>query len=91
MRPCCCLRLEVTRTALRAFPIRTDGSRISVRKYAWAYAYAANPHIDGRVINLARGKVLGGSGSINATMWARGSRADYDGWAKAGNEAGTTS
>ncbi len=55
-------------------------------QYDWAYAYAANPHIDNRVIGVPRGKVLGGSGSINATMWTRGSRADYDGWAKAGNE-----
>ena len=55
-------------------------------QYAWAYAYGPNPHIDGRVIELARGKVLGGSGSINATMWARGNRAGYDDWAAAGNE-----
>lgn len=55
-------------------------------QYAWAYDCAPNPHIDGRVINLARGKALGGSGSINATAWVRGNRADYDGWAAAGNE-----
>jgi choline dehydrogenase len=54
-------------------------------QYAWAYAYGPNQHIDDRVINLARGKVLGGSGSINATAWVRGHRADYDGWAAMGN------
>ncbi|WP_396674532.1 GMC family oxidoreductase [Mucilaginibacter lappiensis] len=32
-----------------------------------------------------RGKVLGGSGSINAMMWARGTQHDYDSWAAAGN------
>src|SRR5262249_13973584 len=34
---------------------------------------------------VALGKVLGGSGSINALLWARGHRADYDSWAAAGN------
>jgi choline dehydrogenase len=55
-------------------------------QYDWDYAYAPNPFIDNRVIKQARGKGLGGSGSINATLWARGHRLDYDGWAAAGNE-----
>jgi len=53
--------------------------------YDWAYRYEPSPHVDGRAIHLALGKVLGGSGSINAMTWARGHRADYDAWAKAGN------
>src|SRR5262249_22733028 len=36
-------------------------------------------------IPLALGKALGGSGSINGMLWARGHRADYDAWAAAGN------
>jgi len=53
--------------------------------YDWAYHYEPNPHVAGRSIRLPLGKVLGGSGSINAMVWARGHRADYDGWAEAGN------
>src|SRR5215470_213494 len=53
--------------------------------YDWAYRYEPSPHVDQRSIPLPLGKVLGGSGSINAVCWARGHRADYDAWAEAGN------
>src|SRR5262245_50651800 len=54
-------------------------------RYDWAYNYAPSPHLDNRLLPSARGEVLGGSGSINAMLWVRGNRADYDGWSRAGN------
>jgi choline dehydrogenase len=54
-------------------------------RFDWAYTCAPNPHLDNRSIPMARGKVLGGCGSINAMVWTRGNRADYDGWSRAGN------
>jgi choline dehydrogenase len=53
--------------------------------YDWAYRYEPSPHVAHRSIPLPLGKVLGGGGSIHGMLWARGNRADYDGWAAAGN------
>ncbi len=53
--------------------------------YDWTYTYAPGSYIENRSLNLPRGKVLGGCGSINAMLWARGNRADFDGWSQAGN------
>ena len=41
-------------------------------------------HAADRRLHLPRGKVLGGSHSLNAMIWVRGAREDYDGWAAAG-------
>jgi choline dehydrogenase len=46
----------------------------------WDYCSAPEPNCNGRRISLPRGKVLGGSSSINAMVYIRGNRADYDGW-----------
>src|SRR5262249_58831345 len=53
--------------------------------YDWAYRYEPSLHVAHRAIPLSLGKVIGGSGRINAMVWARGHRADYEGWAEAGN------
>jgi choline dehydrogenase len=54
--------------------------------YDWDYDYAPTPHVNNRIIPIARGRVLGGSSSINAVTWYRGHRSDYDAWANAGAE-----
>ncbi len=52
--------------------------------YDWGYNYAPAPYVDGRVIGIPRGKVLGGSSSINAMTWNRGHPSNYDAWEAAG-------
>ena len=51
----------------------------------WDYATAPEDGCNGRMMFLPRGKVLGGSSSINAMVYIRGAREDYDGWRDAGN------
>ena len=50
----------------------------------WDYDTAPEPHLDNRVLWWPRGKVLGGSSSINAMCYVRGVPADYDDWAAHG-------
>lgn len=52
----------------------------------WGTKSEAEPHMDGRVQPLPRGKVLGGCSTTNGTMYIRGMAADYDGWRDAGLE-----
>ena len=54
------------------------------RRYDWGYATEPEPELDGRTIAWPRGKVLGGSGSVNGLVFLRGSPHDYDRWAQAG-------
>ncbi|WP_246793649.1 GMC family oxidoreductase [Burkholderia perseverans] len=55
------------------------------RKYNWMYYSEREPALADRPIYCPRGKVVGGSGAINAMVHVRGQRADYDDWAAAGN------
>ena len=52
--------------------------------FDWGYDYAPTSHVNGRSIGIPRGRVLGGSSSINAMLWYRGHPSDYDAWEAAG-------
>jgi choline dehydrogenase len=58
-----------------AFPIGNP-------RYDWKYQSEPEPHMNGRRIYHARGKVLGGSSSINGMIFQRGNPLDYERWAK---------
>ena len=58
------------------------------RRYDWGYATEPEPELDGRTVAWPRGKVLGGSGSVNGLVFLRGSPHDYDRWAQAERGAG---
>ncbi|MBX7197781.1 MAG: GMC family oxidoreductase N-terminal domain-containing protein [Rhodospirillaceae bacterium] len=58
---------------------------IGHKRIDWRFKTAAEPGLGGRSIDYPRGKVLGGSSSINAMIYMRGQSADYDGWRQAGN------
>ena len=51
----------------------------------WCYETEPDAGLNGRSIGYARGKVLGGCSSINAMIYMRGQRSDYDHWAQLGN------
>lgn len=50
----------------------------------WMYQTEPQPHLNDRRISQPRGKVLGGSSSINGLVYIRGQREDFDGWRNAG-------
>jgi choline dehydrogenase len=52
----------------------------------WNYATDPEPGVAGRQIHWPRGRVLGGSSSINGMLWIRGNPADYDGWSQMGSK-----
>jgi choline dehydrogenase-like flavoprotein len=53
---------------------------LNMPKYSWAYRTEPEPHLGGRRITCPRGKVLGGSSSINGLVYVRGNPLDFDGW-----------
>ncbi|WP_218036691.1 GMC family oxidoreductase [Sphingobium sp. EM0848] len=54
--------------------------------FQWMHVSVPQRHAEGRQVYTPRGKVLGGSSSINGMVYDRGAARDYDGWRQLGNE-----
>ncbi|MEQ9240806.1 choline dehydrogenase [Roseovarius indicus] len=57
---------------------------MNTKRFNWGLSTEPEPHLDGRRVNLPRGKGLGGSSSINGMCWVRGNPMDYELWAARG-------
>ncbi len=57
---------------------------MNMRRYDWGFSSEPEPHLGGRVLVTPRGKVLGGSSSINGMVYVRGHARDFDHWAEQG-------
>ncbi len=61
------------------------GKTFADRSINWCYETEPDPNLGGRRVFWPRGKVLGGSSSINGLLYVRGQAADYDHWRQLGN------
>ncbi len=61
------------------------GKLFANRRVNWLYETEPEPELDGRRIVQPRGKLLGGSSSINGLVYIRGQRQDFDHWRQLGN------
>ena len=59
---------------------------MNMRLYDWGFRTEPEPHLGGRVLATPRGKVIGGSSSINGMVYVRGHPRDFDTWAGMGAE-----
>ncbi len=57
---------------------------MNMPKYDWSYQTEPEPHLNGRRLHTPRGKVLGGSSSINGMVYVRGNALDFDRWEEEG-------
>ncbi|MEO1239667.1 MAG: FAD-dependent oxidoreductase, partial [Pseudomonadota bacterium] len=57
---------------------------MNMLRYDWGYKSEPEPHLGGRQLAAPRGRVIGGSSSINGMVWVRGHHRDYDAWAALG-------
>jgi choline dehydrogenase len=57
---------------------------MNMRRYDWGFSTEPEPHLGGRRLACPRGKVVGGSSSINGMVWVRGHPRDFDAWAAMG-------
>ena len=53
---------------------------MNMKKFNWFYESEPEPHLDNRRMHCPRGKVLGGSSSINGMVYVRGHPLDFEGW-----------
>lgn len=60
------------------------GKLVPNPKINWGYETEPDPNLNNRKLSWPRGKVLGGSGSINGMVFLRGAASDYDGWEASG-------
>lgn len=65
---------------VEAVRVPTMSAKLLRTRYDWDYDSHDEPALSGRRVFLPRGRVLGGTSSINAMIYARGNRLDYDGW-----------
>jgi choline dehydrogenase len=61
------------------------GAAIMSPKFGWGLSTVPQEHLHGRRVPLPRGRVIGGTGSINGMAYFRGPAKDFDDWAAAGN------
>lgn len=71
--------LYIRMPAALGFPLMND-------RFNWFYESEPEPYLDNRKIHESRGRVLGGSSSINGMNWVRANPWDYDNWARMGLE-----
>ncbi|KGJ03584.1 choline dehydrogenase [Paracoccus halophilus] len=57
---------------------------MNMRRYDWGFSTEPEPHLGGRRLVTPRGKVVGGSSSINGMVFVRGHAKDFDFWAESG-------
>ena len=57
---------------------------MNMKRYDWGYSSQPEPHLGGRRLVCPRGKVIGGSSSINGMVYVRGHAKDFDHWADSG-------
>jgi hypothetical protein len=67
------------------------GSLLCSKRFNFSYVSEPEPYLDGRRLLHPRGRVLGGSSSINGMVYVRGHALDYDGWAGMGLSDSRTS
>lgn len=61
------------------------GKLFTDKRFNWMYQTEPEPELNNRTIFQPRGKVLGGSSSINGLVYLRGQKEDFDGWRQRGN------